>query len=1057
MLNKLTINLLAILVCLLCSTNAFTQDFNLSGKISDESGSPLPGVSVSIKNTKLITITDANGNFKISTPSSSQTIVFSSLGMQAQEIPIGNRVTFNITLRSSNTLLSDVVIIGYGTMKKSDLTGSVARIEREEFVRDVPTNILQAIQGKIAGVNVTQNDGAPGAGLSIRIRGSNSFLGGTEPLYVIDGIPFNNASSGSTPMSIGEDEKQTLNAMSFINPNDIETIDILKDASATAIYGSRGANGVVLITTKKGKAGKDKIEGSFNVGMAQVSRRIDVLTPTEYAEYQNLAYLNSNIYTGTNYNVPYSGTQISDPLNPGKTYYDKGPQDYIGDNNNWQDRIFRNGLYQNYSVNISGGNEMGTHSITFNYLDQEGTVINSNYNRFGLGLNLNRNISKSFKIGTSTSLASTLTSGVKTGTDKSDAASAGIIRSALTFPSTISDPIAYDGVGDAFITNPYVYVNDGMNKVRGLNIFSSNYVEATFLKDFKFRQNIGFNYSNSARDQYYPRSVYEGFAVKGWGLKADNVWNNATAESILTYNKKIDKHTLNIIGGGTYERTNGQSKRAEAKTFPNDALQNENLAAGEVIMPVITSRYQSTLISFLGRANYNYDDRYLLTVSYRQDGSSKFGKDNKWAGFPSAAAAWKISSESFMENVKLISDLKLRFSYGKTGNQGIGSYASLAKLSVYNYVFGGNVQTGLANDLFAGPANEKLKWETTGAYNLGLDIGMFKNRLNVSVEVYKKITEDLLQNLIIPSSTGFRTKLVNSGSIENKGLEVTLSGAVAKAKDFEWSSNFNISFNRNKILSLGSGVTEQYGRNISTGDAPFIQTVGKPIGALYGYVEDGYYDNEAEVRNDLVYTNQGNAIIGRTIGEIKYKNLDNDPTSISQNDRTFIGDVNPDYTFGFTNNFKYKRFDLSVFINGVQGNDVINMNTRFNANLGTNKNITKEMADGAWARGNDNSNATGPKIMRQFFRNLLFSRRFIEDGSFVRIKNVTLGYNVPVKSKTISALRVSAGVNNLFTFTNYSGYDPEINGYGDNPAVFGVDLGGYPNSRTYNFSLRCNF
>lgn len=1057
MLNKLTTILLAVLVCMLTTSLCFAQDRKLTGKLVNESGTPLPGASVSIKNSKISTITDENGNFSLMAPANAQTLVFSYLGMEPQQVAIGSTTNFNIRLKESATTLSNIVVVGYGTVKKSDLTGSVARLEREEFIRDAPTNILQAMQGKIAGVNVTQNDGAPGAGLSIRIRGSNSFLGGTEPLYVIDGVPFNNSSSGSTPMSIGDDEKQTLNAMSFINPDDIESIDILKDASATAIYGSRGANGVVLITTRKGKSGKDRIEANFTAGMAQVSKRLDVLNAAEYATYQNLAYTNSNIYTGTAYTLPYRGENVPDPNNPGQTYYDKGPQDFIGDNNNWQDRIFRSGLYQNYSVNINGGTDAGTHSITFNYLDQEGTIQNSDYNRFGLGLNLGRNISKTFKIGTSTSLASTLTNGVKTGTDKSDAASAGVIRSALTFPSTISDPIAYDGVGDAFITNPYIYVNDVLNKVRGLNIFSSNYLEARFLKDFKFRQNVGFNYSSSTRDQYYPTSVYEGFAMRGWGLKADNIWNNITSESILTYDKKIEKHSLNVMGAGTFERTNGQSKRAEAKTFPNDNLQNENLAAGEVIMPVVTNRYQSTLMSFLGRANYSYDDRYLLTLSYRQDGSSKFGKDNKWAGFPSAAAAWKISNEDFMKNIKTISDLKLRFSYGKTGNQGIGSYASLAKLSVYNYVFGGAVQTGLANDIFAGPANEKLKWETTSAYNLGLDVGLFKNRLNLTIEAYKKITDDLLQNLTIPSSTGFKTKLVNSGSIENKGLEVSLNGTVIKAKDFEWSSNFNISFNRNKILSLSADVTEQYARNISTGDAPFIQTVGKPIGALYGYVEDGYYDNEAEVRNDPQYTNQGDAIILRTIGEIKYKNLDGDPTSMSQSDRTFIGDVNPDYTFGFTNNFKYKRFDLSVFVNGVQGNDIINMNTRFNANLGTNKNITQEMADGAWAAGQDNSNATGPKIMRQFFRNLLFSRRFIEDGSFVRIKNVTLGYDIPIKSTVISRMRVAVGVNNLLTFTNYSGFDPEMNSYGDNPALFGVDLGGYPNNRTYNFSLRCNF
>ncbi|MFI5450868.1 SusC/RagA family TonB-linked outer membrane protein [Pedobacter sp. UC225_61] len=1057
MLNKLSTNLLAILVCLLSITTCFAQDKKISGRVADENGLALPGVSVSIKNTKVATVTDGNGNFSLNIPATAQTLVITFLGMEGQQLAIGTKTSFNIVLKSKSTTLSDVVIVGYGTVKKSDLTGSVSRIEREDLIKDAPTNVLQALQGKIAGVNVTQNDGAPGAGLSIRVRGSNSFLGGTEPLYVIDGVPFNNNSSGSTPLSIGDDEKQTLNAMSFLNPDDIESIDILKDASATAIYGSRGANGVVLITTRKGKSGKDRVEANFTFGQAEVSRKIDVLNASEYAAYQNLAYTNSNKYTGTAYTLPYRGETIPDPLNPGQTYYNKSPQDYIGDNNNWQDQIFRRGLYQNYSVNISGGGDAGSHSLTFSYLDQEGTISNSDYNRFSLGLNLNRNVSKTFKVGTSTSIARTINNGVKTGTDKSDAASAGVIRSALTFPSTLSEPIAYDGVGDAFITNPYIYVNDVLNRVKGLNIFTSNYLEATFLKDFKFRQNIGFSYAGSTRDQYYPRSVYEGFAVKGWGLKSDNVWNSGVAESILTYAKKIDKHSLNIVGAGTFERTNGNSKRAEAKTFPNDALENENLAAGEVVLPIITYRYQSTLISFLGRANYSYDDRYLLTFSYRQDGSSKFGKDNKWAGFSSAAAAWKISNEEFMKNVKAISDLKLRISYGQTGNQGIGSYASLAKLSVYNYPFGGSVQTGLANDLYAGPANEKLKWETTTSYNLGLDLGLFKNRLNLHVDLYKKITDDLLQNLIIPSSTGFQTKLVNSGSIENKGLELTLNGIVLKNKDFEWNSNFNISFNRNKILSLSPDVTEQYGRNISTGDAPFIQTVGKPIGALYGYVEDGYYDNEAEVRSDPAYSGLGDAIILRTIGEVKYKNLDNDRTSIAQSDRTFIGDVNPDYTFGFTNNFKYKRFDLSVFINGVQGNDIINMNTRFSGNLGTNKNITQEMADGAWAQGNDNTNATGPKIMRQFFRNLLFSRRFVEDGSFVRIKNITFGYNVPLKSKTISNLKVSLGVNNLYTFTNYSGYDPEINSYGDNPALFGVDLGGYPNSRTYNLSLRCNF
>ncbi|MEI6152406.1 MAG: TonB-dependent receptor, partial [Chitinophagia bacterium] len=403
-------------------------------------------------------------------------------------------------------------------------------------------------------------------------------------------------------------------------------------------------------------------------------------------------------------------------------------------------------------------------------------------------------------------------------------------------------------------------------------------------------------------------------------------------------------------------------------------------------------------------------------------------------------------------------DLTLRASYGQTGNQGIGSYASLSKLAVYNYAFNGSVQTGLADDVFAGPANPELKWETTNAYNAGIDLGLMQGKFNVHIDAYLKRTNDLLQFITTPASTGFQRQLRNSGSVENKGIEIALDAAIVNKKDFQWKSSFNISFNRNKIISLGGDIKEQFASNISTRDAPFIQRANLPIGALYGYVEDGYFDNEAEVRGSLVYNNQPLNIIRRMIGEIKYKNFDNDPTSISVTDRVVIGDVNPDYTFGFTNNFKYKNFDISIFINGVQGNDIVNMNTVWNANIGTSKNVLLSMLQGAWKEGADNTNATAPKPIRQFWRTLPFTRRFIEDGSFVRIKNVNIGYTLPTKVvRNINSIRVSLGVNNLYTFTNYSGYDPEINSYGDNPALFGVDLGGFPNSRTYNVSIKCNF
>lgn len=1035
---------LYLLLFVLSGLQAMAQGRKITGTVTDEKGGALPGATVTVRKTATSVVTNAQGKFTLELPAGARVLDITYTGMDKEEVVIGAGNSFSIVMKTSVTTLSDVVVVGYGTLKRTDVTGAAQRISREDFIRDNPNNILQAIQGKLAGVNVTQNDGAPGAGISIRVRGSNSFLGGTEPLYVIDGVPFNNNSSGATPSSIGSDEKQTLNSLAFLNPNDIETIDILKDASATAIYGSRGANGVVLITTRKGRAGKDKVELSVNIGVSEVSKRINVLDPYHYALYQNLSYENSNKYDGTSYTMPYSATDL-DSLMDDKT--------------NWQDAIFRRALSQQYSVSISGASEAGSHGLSLNYVNQEGTVLNSDYRKIGLSFNLHRNLGKVFRIGTSTSVANTITKGVKTGTDKSDAASAGVIRSAITYPPTITQEEEFDGTGEGFfITNPVIYSRDVLNKVTGYSVFSSNYAEATLLKQLKFRQNLGFNYGTNTRDQYYPRSVYEGFSVKGWGLKSDNLWTSLVSESILSFNKKFSKHSLGVTGASTFERTNGQSKRAEAKTFPNDLLQNENMQAAEQVLPIITNRYQSTLISFLGRVNYSFDDKYILSLSYRQDGSSKFGKDNKWAGFPSAGFAWKLHKEKFLHRAPAVSSLILRLSYGQTGNQGIGSYASLSKLAVYNYPFNGNLQTGLADDVYAGPANASLKWETTTAYNAGLDLGLFRGNINLHVDVYRKETNNLLQFITTPSSTGFQRQLRNSGAVENKGLEISLDGNLIRHKDFQWKSAFNIAFNRNKILNLGGGLKEQFASNISTRDAPFIQVAGQPIGALYGYLEDGYFDNEAEVRNSPVYTSQPANIIKRMVGEVKYRNLDNDPTAISLTDRVIIGDVNPDYTFGFTNNFAYKNFDISLFINGVQGNDIVNMNTAFNGNLGGSKNITEDVLAGAWAEGKDNSNATGPKAERQFWRTLLFSRRFIEDGSFVRIKNVTLSYTLPDRLiRGISSIRVSLGVNNLYTFTNYSGYDPEINSYGDNPALFGVDLGGYPNTRSFNATLRCSF
>lgn len=1049
------------LLCVCMMNLSFAQQKTLIGQITDASGAKLPNATVSVKGTKVIAVTDENGNFKISVPANAKALTISYTGMQAQEVDINGRAVINIRLEHANASMNEVIVIGYGTAKKTDLTGSVQRVAREDLIRNAPADVLSAMQGKLAGVNVTQNDGAPGAGISLRIRGSNSFLGGTEPLYVIDGVPFNNNNSGSTPQGLKDDEKQTVNALAFLNPNDIESIDVLKDASATAIYGSRGANGVVIITTRKGKAGKDKVDISAVAGISEVTRQLDMLSATGYATYENTAYTNSNRYNGTSYNIPFPGEYRPSATNPDSIVYFPGPQDFAGKGTNWQDVIFRRGMYQSYSVNVSGGNDAGNHSLSFNYLDQDGIIVNSNYQRFGVNFNVNRNLGRFVKLGNSTVIGRSIMNGVKTGTTKSDDSDAGVIRAGLSFPPTseLVDPATNTFSYVYFISNPHIYTRDVLNKITANNIFTSNYLEVTFLKDFKFRQNIGLNYAASVRDQYYPRTVSEGRNKKGWALKADDDWGSLLSESYVTYNKQLNKHNINVFAGGTYEKTQGQWKRMDAADFPNDDLKNENMGAGaqqQTLSPPYNNKYQSALVSFLARANYSFDNKYLLTASIRRDGSSKFGKDNKWANFPSFAFAWKMSEEDFVRDLNFFSDLKFRASYGETGNQGIGSYASLSKLVVFNYPFGGGLSTGLADDYYAGPANDQLKWETTIAYNLGLDMSFLNNRLNFHFDVYKKKTNDLLQNVTIPSSTGFGTRLVNSGSIENKGLEVVVEGAIIKQKNLSWTTNFNISWNRNKILNLGSDVEKQFAANISTSDNPYIQVAGKPIGSVYGYVEDGFYDNEAEVRNDPAFSNQPDAIIRGKVGEIKYKDLDGVP-GITEADRTFIGDVNPKYIFGFTNNISFRNFDLSIFINGSQGNDVINMTTRFLQDMGGDKNITQEMYNSTWTEGKLTTGAKWPKIVRGFTRTFFFTRRYVEDGSYVRIKNITLGYNLPVKPVGLQNLRLAFGVNNLHTFTNYSGYDPEVNGFGDNPALFGVDLGGYPNTRTFNFTIQATF
>ncbi len=1033
---------------------AYAQEKQVRGKVTDKENLPLPGASVSVNGEKQVTLTDANGEFSIKVPSDEATLKVTFLGMKPQVISVAGKNYVTVSLSESTNKLDEVVIVGYGTVKRRDLTGSVASISGDDLLKSTPITVNQSLQGKLAGVEVQSNDGAPGAGVSIQIRGANSFSSSTEPLYVIDGIPFTGA---KTPTNAATYTEQTTNPLSTLNPEDIESVEVLKDASSTAIYGSRGANGVILITTKKGKAGQEKIEFSANTSYSTITQKIDVLNSFQYATFQNEAVNNQNIYEGTNKGLPFKGENYVDGQT-GLTKYNPSPQDfadgYNGGGTNWQDEIFRSTFTKNYSLRVSGGTEKGTHAYSGTYVDQPGIIVGSGFKRLGGQVNITSKVHKWIEIGTSTNLSRTTFNLSKS---NSDNFAGNVLNSAIHFPSTLPlyDPESESGVSelDWFSANPHTYVRQAKDVTNSTSISSSSYFQLNLPKDFTFRQNVGLNMSQNTRGNYYGRLLQEGKgAVNGKAGRGYDQWQGITLESILGYNKTFNKsHNVSATGVFAYETGKYSNYSFSVQNFPNDILQDNNLSAGlDRPEPPRSGVGKNSLLSFLGRVNYNYQNKYYVTGSVRRDGSSKFGEANKYGIFPSVGLAWAVTEENFAKNIPVISNLKIRTSYGQTGNQSIGSYQTLPRLDLANAAINGGVQSGFAS---GNPVDPNLKWETTTSADAGLDVGFLQNRLNLTVDIYYKNTKDLLQQLLIPTSTGSGNYLTNYGNVENRGLEIGLSGLVIKKKDFSWNANANISFNRNNIYGLDG---DQFARRLWSGiDQVFLQRNGHPIGTIFGYVEDGFYDNEAEVRADPAWADKGDGVIKSMIGERKYKNTDNDPTNISVTDRQIIGNTNPKYNFGITNSFTYKKFDLSIFVQGVEGKDVINSNL-LQITMGQTSNITTEAWNNRWTPTN-NVNAEYPKSNTSFNRRLYFSDKVLEDGSYVRIKNINLGYTFNNPIRGLQSLNVFVNASNLFTFTNYSWYDPDVNSFASDPASRGVDMNAYPISRTFTFGLKTVF
>lgn len=1067
---KLKTVLCTALVCSSISANAQSV---IKGKVLDGSSNnePMIGASVQVPGSSAGAVTDLDGNFTFTLPAGKSIIQISMIGYKTKVVNVKGKASVQVILEEDSKTMDEVVVVGYGSMKKRDLTGSMTQIKSDELLKGGASDLAHGLQGKIAGVQISQNDGSPGAAVNIKVRGANSFTTSSQPLYIVDGVPYGTDPNGTPTSGANSNTNQSTSPLSFINPNDIEKIEVLKDASATAIYGSRGANGVVIITTKKGKKGegKPKIEFKTNFTMHHIAKKVKMLDAYTYALYQNEGYQNSATYEGgATDNAPYQGIWEYPYVNGKKITsqgtYNPAPEDFLSPGvrqdeygnidevaiADWQDEIYQTGWQQDYSIGVSGGSDKGWYSFSGNYTDQNGIIKNTGFNRYGISMNIGRQVTKWLEVGTSSYFTHTTTDFQKTNSENT-----GIIRSALIFPPTYGVHASTEQLDEInwLATNPVNYVNGAKDQLKQISWFSSSYAEAKITPWLKFRQNLGLGYNDSHRGTYYDRHTQEGKTPNnGKGGKATSIWKSLTSESLLTFDKTFGMHAFNVVAGITFEKGVGENTAMTATNFPNDATKDANMGLA-LDRPVISSsETKQTLESFLARVNYTLNGKYLFTGSIRTDGSSSFAKNNKWATFMSGAFAWRASDEAFIKNLNVFSNLKLRLSYGETGNQAIGAYRTLTVLDAANYPYQGALSAGVASIDWRGPTNPDLKWETTGQFNAGIDFGFLDNNLQLTVDYYYKKTRDLLQNVTIPGSSGYTQMMKNSGNVTNEGLEFTLNYNILRNTPVKWNISANLAFNRNRIGGLEG---DQFATSLwSKADQMFLQRNGCPIGTLYGYVEDGFFNNIAEVKAFKAYAGLSDTEALKHVGEIKYRDLNGDG-QITDKDRTIIGDTNPDFTYGFTSNLSWKNFNLSFMLQGSQGNDILNYNLT-DIQMGNIGNITQEAYDNRWTPETA-STAKWPKAVQSYNRTWLASDRYVENGSYLKMKYITLSYDFKRPFKWIERINVSLTANNLFCITKYSWFDPDVNAGGNNAATPGVDSYSYPSSRSFSLGLNFTF
>ncbi|TDW48967.1 TonB-linked SusC/RagA family outer membrane protein [Flavobacterium sp. 270] len=988
-----------------------TINSTLNGTVIDQvTNQPIPGVTVQIKGTTHSAVTDLDGKFYFQTGQKfPYTLVVSYIGY----ITVTQDATTDfvqISLKEDVKELDEIVIIGYGSTTKKDYTGAAETVATTSLKASQRT-LESALQGSVAGVNVTQTSGQPGAGLSIRVRGGSSIQGGNEPLYVIDGFPLYNSDVTSGVLS-----GTPTNPLSSINPSDIESITVLKDASSTAIYGSRGANGVVIITTKKGSNNAMTVNYEFTLGQQEVRKKIDLLDATGFSKLRNAALYDSNPAGGPNQYL--SDAQIA----------------ALGKGVDWQDAAFQKGITQNHQLSVSGGNNQTKYSVSGNYYNQEGIIKNTGFERLSGRVNLTSKLTSRSRFGLNLTIAET----------KAKVAPTGLVTALLSMPptATIYEPDGSYTLRNPFeniFANPIATLNERKNQSITDRILGTVYGEYDLLKNLVLKVSFGADAIFNKEKSYLPASIYEGSITNGEGKigNADSkTWLN---ENTLTYTTVFgEKHHLNALVGYTQQNSVREFVTSGAQQFVNDVTYYYSLQSGNLALLPSSGESTWALNSYLSRVNYNYDSKYFLTGSLRADGSSRFGKNNKWGYFPSVAAAWQVSNEAFFDPIKdVVNSLKIRSSWGATGNQEIGEYQSLSTLTSVKYLFGDQIYTGFTPTSIA---NDDLGWELTNQFDAGLDVGFFNDKLNLTVDFYRKTTKNLLLAVQIPYTTGFTSSLQNFGSVQNQGIEFGINTALGN-KAFSWTSNFNIAFNKNKIIALGNDAEFYTFGN-------YILKVGESLGTFYGAVTDGILQT-ADVATKGAYT--GNAT--PKAGDRLYKDINGDGAFTTAADRTSIGNAQPDFTFGFSNNFTFRGFELAVLINGSVGNKILNGNLQALELYNGQQNASTSALD-AWTPTNPSTSTPRAKLDPA----PVFSNRFVEDGSFVRLKNIALAYNLPKRwSEKLNLTNIKFRViaENLVTITKYSGYDPEVtNGTTISP---GTDTGIYPASKTISGSLNITF